>query len=188
MLAKSRYVVYTLHAFVAAQSLGKTTLGQEQRIMWTPAIKVLLIFAASFLTYMNSLDAGFVFDDHRGILTNDDLDPSKTSLWDVFQHDFWGGSIARAESHKSYRPLTVLSYRYLNYYFTELRPYSYHLVNVFMHGLCSVLFLAVAELVLGRRGGTWWAVFAASLFAVHSIHTEAVRICCMLTRAVHCTT
>ena len=138
-------------------------------------IEVLLVFAASSFTYMNSLDAGFVFDDHRGILTNDDLDSSKTSLWDVFQHDFWGGSIARVESHKSYRPLTVLSYRYLNYYFTELRPYSYHLVNVFLHGLCSVLFLLVAELVLGRRGGgSRWAVFAALLFAVHSIHTEAV--------------
>ncbi len=142
-------------------------------------VSVPLVFAASALAYLNSLDGGFVFDDHRGILTNDDLDPSKTSLWELFQHDFWGGSMGRVESHKSYRPLTVLTYRYLNYYFTELRPYSYHVVNVLLHAVASVLFLLVCGLVLERRGGRRgragvWSTFAALLFAVHSVHTEAV--------------
>lgn len=132
---------------------------------------LLLVFSVSLFTFWNSLGGGFVFDDHRAILSNTDLDVSKTSLWDVFQHDFWGGSMQRAESHKSYRPLTVLSYRYLNHYFRELDPYSYHLVNVMLHGLASVLFLFVCEFVMGT---CWWSVFAALLFAVHSVHTEAV--------------
>lgn len=143
------------------------------------AVSVVLVFTAAVLAYYNSLEAGFVFDDHRGILTNDDLDPSRTSLWDLFQHDFWGGSMSRVESHKSYRPLTVLSYRYLNFYFTERRPYGYHVVNVSMHAAVSVLFLTVCRLVLegggGRRGRAGvWSTFAALLFAVHSVHTEAV--------------
>ena len=136
-------------------------------------LQVFAVCLVSFLVYLSSLDGGFVFDDHRGILTNDDLDPAKTSLWEVFQHDFWGGSMDRVESHKSYRPLTVLSYRYLNYCLTELRPYSYHLVNVLMHSAASVLYLFVCELVLGG-GSVRWPVFASLLFAVHSIHTEAV--------------
>ena len=68
---------------------------------------------------------------------------SKTFLFDLFQHDFWGGHMSRVESHKSYRPLTVLTYRYFNFYFSELRPYSYHLVNVLLHCIASLPFLWV---------------------------------------------
>ena len=141
-----------------------------------------LIFGASFFSYLSSLDGDFVFDDHRGILTNDDLNASKTSLFDLFQHDFWGGHMSRVESHKSYRPLTVLTYRYFNFYFSELRPYSYHLVNVLLHCMASLLFMCLSELVIGGKGADVtclglplnWPTFAALLFAVHSIHTEAV--------------
>lgn len=148
-----------------------------------------LVFAASLLSYWSSLDGGFVFDDHRAILTNEDLDSSKTSLWELFQHDFWGGPMSRKESHKSYRPLTVLTFRYLNFYFSGLEPYSYHLVNILLHSLASILLLPLSHLLLGetcarnRRGEEvggggvlqlHWSTYAATFFAVHSIHTEAV--------------
>ena len=145
-----------------------------------------LVFGASFFIYLSSLDGDFVFDDHRGILTNDDLDASKTSLFDLFQHDFWGGHMSRVESHKSYRPLTVLTYRYFNFYFSELRPYSYHVVNVLLHCIASLLFLRLCELLIGGKRTAAvnvrglplsWPTFAALLFAVHSIHTEAVSYC-----------
>ena len=142
-----------------------------------------LILGASIVSYLSSLDGDFVFDDHRGILTNDDLDPSKTSLLELFQHDFWGGLMSRVESHKSYRPLTVLTYRYLNFYFSELQPYSYHVVNVLFHAAASLLFLFLCRLVVGGGEGSEltylglplsWPAIGALLFAVHSIHTEAV--------------
>ena len=133
-----------------------------------------LVVAASLLTYVNTLNSGFVFDDHRGILTNNDLDPEKTSIWELFLNDLWGGRMSRVESHKSYRPLTVLMHHYLNYYFTELRPFSYHLVNVLVHCVASALFLFVCKVILGESQK--WPMFAAFLFAVHSIHTEVVRL------------
>ena len=139
---------------------------------------LLLVCAASFLVYYNSLDGGLVFDDHRAILTNDDLDPAKTSIVALFHHDFWGGEMSRRESHKSYRPLTVLTYRYFNYWIAGLEPYGYHLVNVLMHCAASVLFLWLCQILLGPSGSKW-SSYAAVLFAVHSIHTEAVS--CMFT-------
>lgn len=146
------------------------------RDMFTPGSlpAAALVFAISFFVYYNSLRGGFVFDDHRAILTNDDLDAEKTSFWGVFVNDFWGGHMSRSESHKSYRPLTVLSYRYLNFWFSRLEPFTYHLVNVLLHCVASVLFLFVCLRLLG---GTrkWPAVYAAVLFSVHGIHTEAVR-------------
>ena len=153
--------------------------------MKTLLLSCSLVFAAAFLSYWSSLDGDFVFDDHRGVLTNDDLDAGKTSLLEVFQHDFWGGLMSRKESHKSYRPLTVLTYRYLNFYFSALAPYGYHLVNVLLHGLASILVLLLSRCILGCTQslrisvagldiGVDWSTYAALLFAVHSIHTEAV--------------
>ena len=136
-------------------------------------IHALLTLAGSLLVYVNSLNGGFAFDDHRAILENPDLRPEERSLWQLLNNDFWGGSMTREVSHKSYRPLTVLSYRYLNYAISELHPFSYHLVNVLLHGVACVLFLFLCRIILGR--GTW-SLFSALLFAVHGVHTEAVSV------------
>ena len=133
---------------------------------------VLLVAAVSLLVYLNSLNGDFAFDDHRAILTNDDLDAEKTTLWQLFVHDFWGGAMTRKESQKSYRPLTVLTFRYLNHYFSGLHPYTYHVVNVALHAVCSLLYLEVCRILL--TGRELWATAAACLFAAHAIHTEAV--------------
>ena len=134
-------------------------------------IHAAITLAVSLLVYINSINGGFVFDDHRGILENKDLRPEERSLWQLLNNDFWGGSMTREASHKSYRPITVLSYRYLNYAISGLSPFSYHLVNVLLHGVVCLLFLYLCRIVQGR--GTW-SLFSALLFAVHSVHTEAV--------------
>lgn len=74
-------------------------------------------------------------------------------------------------SHKSYRPLTVLTFR-LNYLFSELSAASYHLLNVVLHAVVCVLFLRVCRLFLDKTS----SLVAALLFAVHPIHTEAVSV------------
>lgn len=136
-----------------------------------------ITLAVSLLVYINSMNGGFVFDDHRGILENKDLRPEERSLWQLLDNDFWGGSMTREVSHKSYRPITVLSYRYLNYAISGLQPFGYHLVNVLLHGAVCMLFLYLCRIIQGR--GTW-SLFSALLFAVHSVHTEAVSFSCHL--------
>lgn len=118
--------------------------------------------------YWNSLSCGFVFDDVSAILDNKDLRPS-TPLRNLFLNDFWGTPMAEERSHKSYRPLTVLTFR-LNYLFSELSAASYHLLNVVLHAVVCVLFLRVCRLFLDKN----FSLVAALLFAVHPIHTEAV--------------
>lgn len=130
--------------------------------------EVTLIVGVVAACYWNSLFCGFVFDDVSAILDNKDLHPS-TPLKTLFQNDFWGTPMSEERSHKSYRPLTVLTFR-LNYLLSELKPMSYHLLNTVFHALVSVIFLKVCRLFLDKRG----SVIAALLFAVHPIHTEAV--------------
>lgn len=42
-----------------------------------------------------------------------DLHPS-TPLNNIWKNDFWGSNLSSNSSHKSYRPLTVLTFRYAN--------------------------------------------------------------------------
>uniref|UniRef100_A0A7N8Y5A8 Protein O-mannosyl-transferase TMTC3 n=1 Tax=Mastacembelus armatus TaxID=205130 RepID=A0A7N8Y5A8_9TELE len=131
-------------------------------------ILILLLTGLVAGCYWNSLSCGFVFDDVSAILDNKDLRPS-TPLRNLFLNDFWGTPMAEERSHKSYRPLTVLTFR-LNYLFTELSAASYHLLNVVLHAVVCVLFLRVCRLFLDKTS----SLVAALLFAVHPIHTEAV--------------
>ncbi|ERE88109.1 transmembrane and TPR repeat-containing protein 3 [Cricetulus griseus] len=130
--------------------------------------EVTLIVGVVAACYWNSLFCGFVFDDVSAILDNKDLHPS-TPIKTLFQNDFWGTPMSEERSHKSYRPLTVLTFR-LNYLLSELKPMSYHLLNTVFHAIVSVVFLKVCKLFLDKRS----SVIAALLFAVHPIHTEAV--------------
>uniref|UniRef100_A0A6I8PEM0 Protein O-mannosyl-transferase TMTC3 n=1 Tax=Ornithorhynchus anatinus TaxID=9258 RepID=A0A6I8PEM0_ORNAN len=130
--------------------------------------EITLIVGIVAACYWNSLSCGFVFDDVSAILDNKDLHPS-TPLKNLFQNDFWGTPMSEERSHKSYRPLTVLTFR-LNYIFSKLNPASYHLLNVIFHAVVSVIFLKVCKLFLDGRSSE----VASLLFAVHPVHTEAV--------------
>ncbi|XP_072511622.1 protein O-mannosyl-transferase TMTC3 [Notamacropus eugenii] len=130
--------------------------------------EIALIVSVVIACYWNSLFCGFVFDDVSAILDNKDLHPS-TPLKNLFHNDFWGTPMSEERSHKSYRPLTVLTFR-LNYLYSELKPVSYHLLNLIFHAVVSVVFLKVCKLFLDSRG----SIIASLMFAVHPIHTEAV--------------
>ncbi|XP_064602710.1 protein O-mannosyl-transferase TMTC3-like [Liolophura sinensis] len=118
--------------------------------------------------YYNSLDCGFVFDDMSAVVENKDLRPH-VPVTNLFWNDFWGTPMQKEKSHKSYRPLCVLTFR-LNYAFHELEPIGYHLVNVVLHAAVCVILLRVYSMFLSDFA----SFIAALLFAVHPIHTEAV--------------
>ena len=122
-----------------------------------------------FLLYLNSLGLGFCLDDQAAVKGNQDL-LGNASWADLFRHDFWGKDISETDSHKSYRPLTVATFR-LNYMLHELEPLGYHLVNVLLHSAVVYLYVLLCGVVFSE---VWPALIAGLLFAVHPIHTEAV--------------
>ncbi|XP_003699417.1 transmembrane O-mannosyltransferase targeting cadherins 2 [Megachile rotundata] len=147
--------------------------------------------------YCNTLQAGFVYDDRRAILTNPDL-LSSTPWSRLLENDFWGTPLNDKGSHGSYRPLCVATFR-LNHLLGGLEPWGYHLVNVALHAACTVLVVKVARKVLPGRNNLGHAI-TGFLFAVHPIHSEAVAgivgradlLACLLTLSaflaycVHC--
>ena len=63
-----------------------------------------------FLVYANTLHGDFVHDDISAIVTNQDA-LGTSSIFSVFCNDFWGMHIRDRRSHKSYRPVTILTFR-----------------------------------------------------------------------------
>lgn len=60
--------------------------------------------------YVNGINGDFVHDDIPAITLNKDVTGSN-KITRSFFNDFWGTPMDDANSHKSYRPLTVLSFR-----------------------------------------------------------------------------
>lgn len=60
--------------------------------------------------YLNGIHGEFVHDDIPAITMNKDV-LGVTRVIHVFRNDFWGTPMSDASSHKSYRPLTTLSFR-----------------------------------------------------------------------------
>ena len=65
---------------------------------------------AAILCYLNGLDGDFVHDDVYAIRDNPDAN-GKAPIGNLFWNDFWGKPMCDDTSHKSYRPITVLSFR-----------------------------------------------------------------------------
>ncbi|XP_048515416.1 protein O-mannosyl-transferase TMTC4 isoform X2 [Athalia rosae] len=124
----------------------------------------ILVILAS-LCFSNSWDGEFVFDDSEAIVTNEDV--RESSISDIFKNDFWGTKLNHAQSHKSYRPLTILTFR------GNLLARDFHILNITLHVAVSVLSLYMYDLLLDQSAGNI-PFYAAILFAVHPIHAEAV--------------
>ncbi|XP_044917549.1 protein O-mannosyl-transferase TMTC1 isoform X4 [Felis catus] len=136
-----------------------------------PAGAAALLAGASCLCYGRSLQGEFVHDDVWAIVNNPDVRPGAPLRWGIFTNDFWGKGMAENTSHKSYRPLCVLTFK-LNVFLTGMNPFYFHAVNVILHCLVTlVLMYTCDKAVFGNRR---LAFATALLFAVHPIHTEAV--------------
>jgi len=132
-------------------------------------------FIAAFIavvTYANAVQGAMTFDDVVVLRDNPDVKGS-SALRDLFLHDYWGNDMhGEGWTHKSFRPLTVLTFR-LQYAASGLPPLlePYHVANIALHA--AVSFLSVA---LARAWGAPLRICAAAgvIFACHPVHVEAI--------------
>jgi len=109
---------------------------------------LLCILLAAIIPNLSTLGADFTFDDLFAVQGNQDLHPNHP--WtDILIHDFWGQTLSSTSSHKSFRPLTTLSFRW-NYSWAELNPALFHATNVVLHAIASVLVFFLASQALPR--------------------------------------
>lgn len=69
-----------------------------------------LVSVIAVACYVNGLAGDFVHDDIPAITINKDV-LGTSPISSVFKNDFWGTPMSDMNSHKSYRPLTIISFR-----------------------------------------------------------------------------
>jgi protein O-mannosyl-transferase len=125
-----------------------------------------LLVALTMAVYANSLENGFHYDDTHSIVNN----PSLRHLNNIPVYFADPSTFSREKDMGMYRPLLQSTFA-LNYALGGYRPWGYRLGNMLLHGLAAaVLFL----LLLRLSGRLDWSGWAALLWGVHPIHTQAV--------------
>jgi tetratricopeptide (TPR) repeat protein len=127
---------------------------------WHPIAGVVVFLLLALEIYGPALQGPFLFDD---------------VYLPFFDPGFSNTSIRNA---MGLRPLLMLSFL-ANYRISELAPYSYHLVNVLLHFMTSVLAWLIIRKLGKRAGHEGWRVelfslFAGAVYLVHPLQTESV--------------
>jgi hypothetical protein len=124
------------------------------------ACAALAVTLVGAVPYLNTLGAGFTFDDHGLVILNPFI-PPRASLATPFLGPSTSGAL--------YRPLTMVTYL-LNHR-AGGGPFGFHLANLLLFACTTGLAFLLAHR-LSRSFGI--AVGTALVWAAHPIHTEAV--------------
>jgi tetratricopeptide (TPR) repeat protein len=129
---------------------------------------IVLICGLGLIVYSNSFDCSFHFDDQLYIVNN-----------------FAIRSVHNLLDHWRFYPCRFITFLslVLNYHFSKLHVFGYHLFNQAVHLACSVMVWWLTLLTLSTpamknekisRHGSLMALMAGLVFVSHPVQTEAV--------------
>ena len=163
----------------AQRGVGRPGRGStsRQRLNLSPGtvsifIAVTVLVIIGLAAYINSISGPFVFDDLTAIVNNSHI----RQLWPP-----WAGIRSRLDSAVKGRPVVSFSLA-VNYAIGGLDVRGYHIFNIAVHILCTlILFGIVRRTLLSRwlrdrfgRDATVLAWIIAAIWMTHPIQTEAV--------------
>lgn len=133
-------------------------------------LSILLIIIATVISYSNSFDCSFQFDDVHSIFQNSYV----VDIAKFTDLNYWFDFYNRAPAQ-----FTLA----LNYRYGELNVFGYHIVNLIIHILSSVLVFVLTGLLISAKSikksyvndnRKYIQLFTALIFAVHPIQTQSV--------------
>jgi len=177
----------------------KTALGVDFKITLPGSgtrnviLAAVIVFLAAVLSHAPALKNGYVIDDFRSVLQNE-----FATEWYSFRTAISPGNFISPSFpvKTGSRPLTLLSWLIDGSLYKNRLP-GYHLTNILLHGLNSVLVFYLAFILSGWPRGpagqgttslvfvtapdaqletVFCAAFAGLIFAVHPLQTEAVDV------------
>ena len=129
---------------------------------------VLFLIFGTFLLYLPSLFADFVFDDHYLILNNFHLRSAKGIL-EGFTEDYYGQGNPQY-SLGYYRPISLLTH-WTDWQIWERTAFGHHLTSLLIH---VTVVIVLYFLVLKLFDSIALALLTAAIFAVHPSHVSSV--------------
>lgn len=138
--------------------------GGDSKKCW---LALFVLITLPVLIYSNSLHNSFHYDDIHSIINNYFIRNPDNILRFFLSNKYFSGTL---EHSGSYRPILLISY-ILNYHFGQLDPFGYHVINLLIHVLMSLLVFFFARRFFNNHSIAFWSslVFAATPF-----NTEAV--------------
>lgn len=123
--------------------------------------------------------------DEVHILSSSNKDVTgESSLRDLFLNDYWGRSMAKDDSHKSWRPISILSFRIFNggIFRSSISPILVaRMVNVVLHAALAEMVSMVALALFPEKEKSHQPLYSITLrtltkllFSLHPVHVEAV--------------
>lgn len=132
-------------------------------------LALLLLWGLTLLAYSNSFRAELIFDSQIAVARDPRVRAvTSDNISKILNQGYW----YRFSTTGLYRPLTTFSYLF-NYAVlgNGTRPGGYHVLNLALHMINVALLYFLAFLIME---GTWPALAAAAIWAVHPILTESV--------------
>jgi tetratricopeptide (TPR) repeat protein len=138
-----------------------------------PALPYLLLAVATFAAYWNAWPEALVLDDK--LFAGHQRFADLSRLPDFFRETVWATAGA---NETLYRPLLMVSIAIDAALFAD-RLAAYHLVNVFLHVLATLLVYLLLRRLLRLaeprdESAAFIALLAALVFGVHPLHAEVV--------------
>lgn len=122
---------------------------------WLPPFALL---ALTFIAYLPATRASFIWDDPDYVVNNPTLRTTE-GLYNIWFHP---------HALPQYYPLVHTTF-WLEFQLTRLDPTLYHIDNILLHALSSILLWRILK-KLNIPGG----LFAACVFAIHPLNVESV--------------
>lgn len=128
------------------------------------------IFIVVLMSYHQSLHNPLLYDDPILLKNPDVTSADGSSMIELWTHDFWGQSLWHAKSHKSHRPICILTLRIVHT-LCQGSDTAYHVLNILLHITASCLVNALSERIVSSPTRSF---LAAVCFACHPVHVDAV--------------
>jgi len=133
---------------------------------WTYALFLFVIITAVSVSYANSLENAFIWDDEFLVRDNIYI-RSFGHIKEMFTSYL---ATSSGNINNFYRPVQDLSYA-IDYFLWAYKPMGYHLTNLVLHAVCAALvYILISKIFESRVTG----FIAGLLFGIHPINTEAV--------------
>ena len=132
--------------------------------------KYLIILAASFVVYGNTISHDFVLDDDVVYRYNRYVQSGLKGVPDILSHGFLHGFNARND--QSYRPVVLVVFAVEHALFGN-NPNALHFLNIMYYGLLCCLLYYLLNLLMPQKN-EWLLLFIVLLYLTHPIHTEVV--------------
>lgn len=140
-----------------------------------PGLPWLVLGLVTAIAWLNAVHDAFVYDDQEFLAEGRFAGLGLSDLAGLFSQSLWEAS---GNTVSLYRPLLTVSFGLQSKLFGDWAA-GYHLVNVALHVVATLLVFGLVREVLrslgnGRDRSNWAALMASLVFGVHPVHSEVV--------------